>query len=99
VAYRHPAAYKTLFGAFMIMSGVVYVALQVWDFGAMVMYHTMHPYIDREKLDVAEKAADAFYILNGKSLVVWLCLTVYLTFLGVLPSFGVVAPDAKKDLA
>jgi hypothetical protein len=96
VAYRHPEAYKVLSFAFFVIGGIVYIGLQVWDFGALVMYHTMRSYIDREKLDAAEKAANALYILNWKWVVGWLCLFAYMGFLDLLPKLGIVAPDAAK---
>jgi hypothetical protein len=75
-----------------MVAGAVYIVLQVYDLGAMLMYHAMRPYIDREKLEAAEKAADAFYMVNWKVIVCWFGLAGYLAFLGTLKSLASLRP-------
>jgi hypothetical protein len=96
VAYRHPAAYRTVCAWFLIVATPAFVALLVWEAGATIMYYAMAQFIDRDKLDAAEKAANAIAFMNWKWIVVSVCLFGYLIFLDSLESLGIVAPDAVK---
>jgi hypothetical protein len=46
VAYRHPAAYRKVFGWLFMLASIVILALMLWDVGAASMYRAMRPFID-----------------------------------------------------
>jgi len=73
-----------------------FVGLLVWQAGATIMQYSMAQFIDKEKLDAAEKAASAIAFYNWKWISVSVCLLVALISLGSLEELGIVAPDAAK---
>jgi hypothetical protein len=75
VAYRHPAGFKILNRVFFTAMGLLIIAVSTWDFAGMRMAFTLHPYIDRAKLDAASAATDAATILNWKWYVGWIGAT------------------------
>jgi hypothetical protein len=60
------------------------------------MHYGMTHFIDREKLDAAEQAANAIAFYNWKWIVVSVCLFGTLLLLGSLEELGIVAPDVAK---
>jgi hypothetical protein len=99
VAYRHPHAYRTLYILIAGLTTVLFTGCAIWDMGGTRMFSTLYTYVDREKMDAAKSAADAFSILNWKWIVGWMCLNAYLGFLDCLPALGIVAPGATKEAA
>jgi hypothetical protein len=96
VAYRHPEAYRGLASGFFVTAILAIIGLGTWDFAVHKMFHTIYPYLDKTKIEAAEKAANTLYVVNWNLFVGCFCLFAYLGFLELLPKMGIVAPDALK---
>jgi hypothetical protein len=99
VAYKHPAAYRTLYVPIYLTACAAYIALHAWDAGTSYTWDTVRPFIDPAKLNDAKAAADALTVLTWQRQLGWACLSIYVLFLAVLEPLGIVADATKKSPA
>lgn len=85
IAYRHPEIYeKVLFKKLLITAVAIYVAITIWRISSDAAFITLLPFVDKDKIDLANKALEEKQLPFGITSLVFLGIQAYLFVLSYM---------------
>lgn len=95
LAYHHPYSYRKLHKFLIWIISIAMPLIFLWDMTITLATSQIYDYIQPEKFKEAREAAESLKVPQGWTLIVYLCLVLYLAVLYFLPDL--LSEEQKTD--